>query len=363
MAGAWHFPTKRSRKSNHLDCFWTDVHTVGHDGAVSVDQEPASGARAARVLVVGDANPDLVLTGDVVPRFSQVEQLLDDASLVIGGSASITAHGLARLGRPVSLLAAVGDDHFGRFLTGRLEEAGVDVRRVAVRRDLPTGLTVALNRGADRAMLTLPGALDSLTEQELYGALDDLGTEGLRHVHVASLFLLPSLVPCLPAFLAHARERGLTTSLDTNGDPSETWLGVDDLLPHLDVLLPNRAEAVALGGDDDPRLAAAGLAARGPLTVVKDGPAGAWAVAGDGEVAEVGGTPLRAVDTTGAGDTFDAAFLDAWLDGVPVSDALVRAVAAGARSVGAVGGTAGQPTRDQIVVNPPRLSTSVRRQP
>ena len=339
------------------------MHKVGHDRAVSVDQEPASGARAARVLVVGDANPDLVLSGDVVPRFSQVEQLLDDASLVIGGSASITAHGLARLGRPVSLVAAVGDDHFGRFLTGRLQEAGVDVRHVAVRADLPTGLTVALNRGADRAMLTLTGALDSLTEHELYGALHGLGTEGLRHVHVASLFLLPSLLPALPAFLAHVRARGLTTSLDTNGDPSETWLGVDDLLPHLDVLLPNRAEAVALGGDDDPRVAAAGLAARGPLTVVKDGPAGAWAVSRDGEIAEFRGTPRPAVDTTGAGDTFDAAFLDAWLDAVPLSDALARAVAAGAHSVGAVGGTAGQPTRDQIVTNPPRLSTSVRRRP
>ncbi len=327
------------------------MHRVGHDGAVSPDQEPASDARA-RVLVVGDANPDLVLSGDVVPRFGQVEQLLDDASLVIGGSASITAHGLARLRRPVSLAAAVGDDHFGRFLTGRLEEAGVDVRHVAIRRGLPTGLTVALNRGADRAMLTLTGALDSLTEPELYSALDDLGNEGLRHVHVASLFLLPSLIPVLPAFLARARERGLTTSLDTNGDPSERWQGVADLLPHLDLLLPNRAEAVALGGDDDPHAAAAGLAAGGPLTVVKDGPAGAWAVSPDGEVAEFSGTPLRAVDTTGAGDTFDAAFLDAWLDAVPVGEALARAVGAGALSVGAVGGTAGQPTRDQIVPNP-----------
>ena len=200
-------------------------------------------------------------------------------------------------------------------------------------------------------------------EHELYGALDGLGTEGLRHVHVASLFLLPSLVPVLPAFLAHVRARGLTTSLDTNGDPSETWLGVAELLPHLDVLLPNRAEAVALGGDDDPRVAAAGLAACGPLTVVKDGPAGAWAVSRDGEIAEFTGTLRPAVDTTGAGDTFDAAFLDAWLDAVPLSDALARAVAAGARSVGAVGGTAGQPTRDQIVTNPPPLSTSVRRRP
>ncbi len=106
-------PVQTIKKEQSLACFWTDVHRVGHDGAVSPDQEPASDARAARVLVVGDANPDLVLSGDVVPRFGQVEQLLDDASLVIGGSASITAHGLARLGRPVSLAAAVGDDHFG----------------------------------------------------------------------------------------------------------------------------------------------------------------------------------------------------------------------------------------------------------
>ncbi|MFZ2012954.1 MAG: carbohydrate kinase family protein [Nocardioides sp.] len=306
-------------------------------------QEPVAGA--TRVLVVGDANPDLVLSGDVVPRFGQAEQLLDEADLVVGGSATITAHGLARLGRPVSLVAAVGDDQFGAFLTGRLAEAGVDVRRVAIRPDLPTGLTVVLSRGDDRAMLTLTGALDSLTAPELDEALLP---EGLRHVHVGSLFLLPSLAGLLPEFLGRARARGLTTSLDTNDDPTGQWQGVDDLLPHLDVLLPNRAEAVALGGEPDPRAAAAALAARGPLTVVKDGAAGAFAVARDGTVTEVAGRPVLAVDTTGAGDTFDAAFLDAWLDAVPLADALTRAVAAGARSVGFVGGTAGQPDRDQL---------------
>ena len=323
------------------------MHTVGHDRTVSPAPAPAADG-AARVLVVGDANPDRVLSGDVVPRFGQAEQLLDQASLVVGGSASITAHGLARLGRPVSLVAAVGDDHFGTFLTERLGAAGVDVRHVAVRPDLPTGLTVALNRGDDRAMLTLTGALDSLTGPDLDGTLDALRAEGLRHVHVGSLFLLPSLAAVLPAFLARARERGLTTSLDTNDDPTGRWEGVDALLAHLDVLLPNRAEALALGRDADVRRAAAALAARGPLTVVKDGADGAFAVCREGVVSEVAGRVVRVVDTTGAGDTFDAAFLDAWLDGVPVPDALARAVAAGARSVGSVGGTAGQSTREQL---------------
>ena len=329
------------------------MHAVGHDGAVSLDHASAPGAGAARVLVVGDTNPDLLLSGDVVPRFDQqVEQLLDAASLVIGGSASITAHGLARLGRPVSLVAAVGADHFGSHLLGLLGDAGVDVRRVAVRPDLPTGLTVALNRGHDRAMLTLTGAIDSLTAAELDAALADLrrGDAGRRggHVHVASLYLQPSLAPSLPAFLRRAREEGMTTSLDTNGDPSGQWQGLDDLLPHLDVLLPNRDEAVLLGRDADPRRAAAALSSRGPLTVVKDGAAGAFAVTPDGQVVESPGAPVEAVDTTGAGDTFDAAFLDAWLDRLSLPEALRRAVLAGTFCVGRVGGTAGQPTRDQI---------------
>ena len=299
--------------------------------------------------MVGDANPDLVLRGDVVPRFGQAEQLLDAATLLVGGSAAITAHGLARLDRPVALLAAVGADAFGARLRDDLRDAGVDVGRLLERATAPTGLTVILSRGEDRAMLTHLGAIDSLSAAEVLDTVAALRASGLRHVHVSSLFLQPGLAADLADVLLAVHDAGLTTSLDTNDDPTGRWVGVEALLPHLDVLLPNRAEAVALGDDPDPRRAAAALAARGPLTVVKDGPAGAFAVTPRGEVAEAVGSPVDAVDTTGAGDTFDAAFLDAWLDAVPTAEALARAVAAGARSVGAVGGTAGQPTRDQLI--------------
>src|SRR5215831_11013516 len=137
------------------------------------------------LLVVGDANPDLVLRGDVVPRFGQAEQLLDAADLVLGGSAAILACGAARLGVPTRLVAAVGADAYGRLVREMLAERGVDVSGVRTGAQ-PTGLTVVLSRPTDRAILTLVGAIATLDAAEV-----DLG--GAGHLHVASYFLQPRL--------------------------------------------------------------------------------------------------------------------------------------------------------------------------
>jgi sugar/nucleoside kinase (ribokinase family) len=306
------------------------------------------------VLVVGDINPDLVLRGDVVPRFGQAEQLLDTADLVIGGSAGITAHGFARLGRSVSVVAAIGADTLGRTVTAALAAAGVDVDGLVIRAGEPTGLTVVLSAGSDRAILTLPGVIPSLSADDVRAAVARLRPSGLRHVHVCSLFLQPALALELPGLLAEIRTDGVTTSLDTNDDPAAAWAGVTDLLPHLDLLLPNRREALALAratGSDETGLTAAcrSLARRGPLVIVKDGPSGARAVDATGEVTREPGRHAAAVDATGAGDSFNAAFVDGWLDSLPVAECLRRGVTAGASSVGAIGGTAGQPTLDLLL--------------
>jgi ribokinase len=304
-------------------------------------------AAPSLVLVVGDANPDLVLRGDVEPRFGQAEQLLDGADLVIGGSAAITAHAFARLERPVALVAAVGADEFGALTLRQLARAGVGVDLIAQRAHEPTGLTVVLSRPHDRAILTRVGAIATLTGDEVRSAVAAAGP--VRHVHVSSLFLQPALAAGLAAVLAELRAAGITTSLDTNDDPAGAWLGVDALLPHLDLLLPNRAEVIALGNDRDPQRAARRLAAAGPLVVVKDAANGAFLADPAGGTLVVPAHPLDPVDTTGAGDTFNAAFLDAWLDGTSPIDCLHRAVRAGALAVTAIGGTAGQPGRDDLI--------------
>jgi len=304
---------------------------------------------AVRVLVVGDANVDLVLRGDVVPRFGQAEQLLDSADLTLGSSAGIVAHGLARLGIPTALAAIVGDDEFGRLTRGWLSEAGVDVSSVGVHPTLPTGLSVILSAPTDRSILTLLGSIPTLTGDAVLAAV-----RGASHVHFASYFLLPGLAGQLPSLLASLRSRGITTSLDTNWDPSEKWAGLAAVLPLVDVLLPNLEElrAIAgslgvLGGSDEDL--ARRLAGLGPRVVVKAGREGGWSVAADSPVVRAPALVLEAHDTTGAGDSFDAGYLAAVASGIASESERLRwATVAGSLSTRAAGGTPAQATLTEL---------------
>ncbi len=306
------------------------------------------------VLVVGDANPDLILRGDVVPRFDQAEQLLSEADVVLGGSAAIMAHGLARLGRSVQLVASTGADAFGYLVARMLAEAGVQSADMVRDPRVRTGVTVVLSTPADRAVLTFAGAIPALTVEQAGTALEHAIRDGVRHVHAASFFLLPQLAAGLPDLFARAKAAGLSTSLDTNYDPAQAWSGVDEVLPHLDLLFPNRAEVLALadhlaGDAQDLEPAARLLAARGPTVVVKDGADGAVRVGPDGSVLREAGRSVVPVDTTGAGDTFDAAYVDSFLRDLDPAECLRRACLAGALSTNAVGGTAAQPHLDQLI--------------
>lgn len=311
------------------------------------------------VVVAGDANVDLVLRGDVVPRFGQAEQLADSGDLVLGGSASIAAAGVARLGVPTSLVARVGADTFGTFTLDALRGCGVDVASVEVADGEPTGLSVILSTPGDRAILTVPGTIPTLTGERVARVLDARSAPGL--LHVASYFLQPGLARDLPGVLTRARSQGWTTSLDTNWDPAEEWAGLDAVLPHLDLLLPNRNELRAIAGalgepaDLDDVALAVRIARRGPRVVVKDGANGGWSVGADGDVVHAPGVAVDVVDTTGAGDSFDAGYLGALAYGIADERTRVRwATTAGSLSTLGSGGTGRQATRGDLEREPAR---------
>ena len=294
------------------------------------------------LLVVGDCNPDLVLSGgDLVPRFSQVEQLVDEADLVIGGSASILACGAARLGLRVAVASVVGDDVFGRFMREMLAARGVDVSPIAISETTPTGLSVILARGDDRAILTRLGTIDAVAAEHVPRTL----IARARHVHVSSYYLLHHLIPDVPRLLATAHELGATTSLDTNWDPSERWQ-LDGVLEHTDVLLPNASEALHIAHASSLTIATRHLRQRVGTVAIKLGAEGAEAYRGD-EHAHARAPLVEVVDAVGAGDSFGAGFLAGLLRGAGLQEALALAVACGSLSTRAAGGTTAQPTLDE----------------
>ena len=294
------------------------------------------------LLVVGDINPDVIVRG--APRelaFGQAEQLAAGADLGLGGSAAITARGAARLGLNTAIVGVVGDDAAGRLALDELARGGVDTAAVRVVRERASGLTVHVLSGTDRAMITSRGTLDELEASAVPAEL----LTAARHVHGASFYLQPRLAQGLRGLFLAAHDSGATTSLDLNWDPAERWQGgLADLLPVVDILFVNAAEAAGVSGADDPVVAATVLSARGPLPVVKLGAAGA--LAHDGcRLVHVGAPVVDCVDSVGAGDSFDAGFLCGRLSGWTVSRSLALGVVCGSLSTRAAGGVAAQPAR------------------
>jgi sugar/nucleoside kinase (ribokinase family) len=294
------------------------------------------------ILVLGDANPDLVLSGgDVVPAFGQAERLVDEARLVIGGSGAIFACGAARLGLRVAFAGVVGDDMFGRFMCEQLQAHGIDTSAVVMLPERSTGVTVVMSGRDDRAMLTFAGTTGDL-RRSVIGA-DVLSRT--RHIHVSSYFLQRALAPELPALFREARDGEATTSLDPNWDPSGKWdNGLMALLPEVDVFLPNEVEALSMARISLVDDAIVRLRSSGAGTVVVK-TAGQGAVAAQaGEVVAVPGIPTQVVDSTGAGDSFDAGFLAGFLAGQPLRRCLEIGNACGALSTRGIGGVSTQPT-------------------
>jgi sugar/nucleoside kinase (ribokinase family) len=299
------------------------------------------------VLTLGDMCVDLIVSGgDVVPRFGQVEQLVERYELELGGSCCLFACQVARLGLRAGILGRVGDDDFGRLVVRRLDEAGVDTRHVRVDPDLKTGLGIALCTEDDRAILTYVGSIAALEPGDVGEAL----LASARHLHYGSFFLHAGLRPHAPALLRQARALGLSVSLDTNWDPEERWnVNLAEVLPLVDVLMPNQQELLGLTGQGDVEQAVARLRALGlPLAAVKQGAQGAQLYDVErGYTCRVQPAPPGG-DGVGAGDAFDAGFLAGWLRGLPLPRCLEIGCYCGRAVAGAVGGLRGQPTWDDV---------------
>ncbi len=288
---------------------------------------------------------DFVMYG--LPEKLPVERelLATGMALTLGGSSAITAHNLAALGSRTGFIPQLAEDLFTELCLRNLREAGVNLEKaVAPKVGIGTGVTVLLQHETSRRALTYSGTISGLRYEDL-----DLAylTSG-RHFHLSSFFLQSGLRDDVPKLLSNMREAGLTTSMDTNDDPEDTWRGpIAETLRELDILMPNELEVCHLAGEQDFESALCKLAKIVPTLVVKRGAGGAIAVH-KGERYSVPGVSTGVVDVIGAGDSFNAGFLHTFVHGGDMVECLRMGNLCGAYSTTASGGTQAFRNRDRM---------------
>jgi sugar/nucleoside kinase (ribokinase family) len=281
------------------------------------------------VLAVGDVNADLILTGLATFPQSEKEILATGFEVVVGGQTGTTARTLSNLGVNVTFVGKVGDDPYGRKAIQQLKQDRVDASGVIVDPGLKTGITVVLTTGAERAYATFLGSIGEIRRSDIDSEL----LQNANHIHVGSYYLQNNLRPELADFFWEAREAGLTTSLDPGWDPTNGWANdLFDVLPHVDVFLPNETEAMAISQTDTPGEALQALGEYARAVVIKQGARGCIAREKD-KTSHCGAFEVPVVDVTSAGDIFNAGFIFAFLRGWGLDTAAQFANACGAIAV------------------------------
>jgi sugar/nucleoside kinase (ribokinase family) len=285
------------------------------------------------ITIAGEINLDLILYGLPEQMPTERELLASGFAITLGSSSAILAHNLASLGSRVGFLTKFGDDCFGALAIKRLRERGVDLTSVV--HGVKSGVTLILPHETQRHIFTFPGTIAELRFKDL--DLPYLASS--RHFHMSSLFLQSGLRADVPELFRRMKSAGLTTSLDTNDDPDDRWDGVlEEILPHVDILLPNEREAMKISRCGDLETALSRLAKKVQTVVVKMGARGAVAMQ-DGRRFSAPAVPVAVIDPIGAGDSFDAGFLHQFLSGANITSCLTYGNLCGALSTTDYGGT------------------------
>lgn len=287
------------------------------------------------LICAGEAFDDLIFVGlDRLPALGE-EVKTDRFTATIGGGAVISAVNAARLGMKTTLISALGDAAVARLKKERLRITNLR------KRGEPHAITAALSTAGDRAFVTYNG-VNAKLEERLAREIVTLGTGRRlkavgRRLHVHFCFY-PHNCAQWSRILAQLRTRGITTSWDFGwNEPLTNDRGLADLVDALDFVFVNEHEARLYTGEDTLAAAIAAWRERRTITIIKLGEAGSVWLAPDRDI-HVEAPKVNVVDTTGAGDSFNAGFLVAWLHGKSPEQCLAAGNKVGAQSTRRAGG-------------------------
>lgn len=298
-----------------------------------------------RVLVVGELNMDLILNGlNSFPELGK-EIFAPEMSLTLGSSSAIFAGNLAMLGPAVSFVGKIGQDKMGTMVLDSLKRKGVDVEGVSLSDSRKTGMTIAFSYQNERAMITYPGAILELSEEDVSDEL--LQTH--QHLHVSSIFMQPKLKEGIVRLFERGKEAGLTTSLDTQWDPEEKWdCHWKELLPLVDIFMPNLEEIKNIAGEATPEDSIRKMATHANTIVVKDGEHGSIGWRDGTFYRQPAFLNEQVEDTIGAGDSFNAGFIRRFLQNRSIEDCLEFGALCGAVNTCSSGGTTAFESKEKI---------------
>lgn len=298
------------------------------------------------VITVGELNVDLIF--NEIEGFPEIgkEKLAGSLTNTLGSSSAIFASNLSSLGPSVSFIGKIGKDSFGKKVLSSLNENGVDTGLIITDSNLATGVTVALNYGEERAMITHQGAMTNL-------GIEDIADEHLEkanHLHFSSFFLQPRIAKDLHVLMQRAKNIGLTTSFDPQWDPNEEWeMNLKEILPYVDVFLPNESELKYLTGKDDWEVAIKELSKLGNIIVAKLGSKGS-AFSKNEKLKTVEAFHNNNVaDAIGAGDSFNAGFISRFIVGDSIEECAKFGNLTGAISTTSSGGTEAFSDKEHII--------------
>ena len=287
------------------------------------------------VIVVGELNVDLIM--NELDRFPEIgkEILARQMILTLGSSAAIFASNISSLGARVAFIGKIGKDKFGEVVLESLQNNDVDVSMIKIDDKCGTGATIILNVEEDRANTTYPGAMDLLT-------INDISQEDLsraKHLHFSSFFLQPGMRDGVGKLFRTAQELGLTTSFDMQWDPEEEWdLDIEEILPHVNVFLPNENELMYLSGKNNLNEAINFIQKYTDIMAIKSGNKGSTVCFGDKILNLPAFLNESVVDAIGAGDSFNAGFIYKYILGNPIPECQEFGNLTGAMSTTAAGG-------------------------
>lgn len=296
------------------------------------------------VYVYGDVNIDVVVPG--------VERLPEPGSEVdvpvmetfVGGGAALFALGLAKLGLKPVFQGSVGKDMYGEYIRSLFVQLGVDDSLLLNSDSKKTGISISFTNEKDRCFLTYRGTNEGLSLKHL--DLNQL--PGAKHVHVTGYEGATNHAEYLDMLTKIHAMGDVTVSFDVGWDMTGVWYeGIYELLPMIDVLFMNETECMHYTRCDDVETGARKLAEKAGMAVIKLGKTGAMAIR-DGEKFFAPAYKVTAVDTTGAGDSFNAGFVYGFLQGMPMEECLKCGNGCGALSVTKLGGNTGFPFRNEL---------------